>query len=195
MTAPTFVTAPTTSADFDRAYRFPITLWGDVRIPEEIKALARQGAPRSSLELGCGVGRFSRYLAQQGLRATGVDFSPVAIAKARERVAGDDARPEFLVGDVTRLDALSGPFDISVDVGCFHCLDPKGQQAYASEVARLLKPGGTHLIWALDSAPSDVPFSAAAVQETFAPGFELQSARESRRRLVRSHWYWLVRSS
>ena len=188
------MTAPTTSAKFDRAYRFPITFWGDIRVPDEIKALARHGKPRSALELGCGVGRFSRYLAQQRLRTTGVDFSPVAIGKARARVAHDDLRPEFLVGDVTRLDALSGPFDVSFDVGCFHCLDQRGQRAYVSEVSRLLKPGGTHLIWALDSAPSDVPLSPAAVKDMFTPSFELQDARKSWRRLIRSHWYWLGRS-
>ena len=31
--------APTASTDFDRAYRAPITGWGDIRIPEEVKAL------------------------------------------------------------------------------------------------------------------------------------------------------------
>ncbi|PTL75571.1 class I SAM-dependent methyltransferase [Vitiosangium sp. GDMCC 1.1324] len=188
------MSAPITSADFDRAYRAPITFWGDIRIPKEIQALARQGSPRSSLELGCGVGRFTRYLAQQGLRATGVDFSPVAIAKARARVAQDDVRPEFIVGDVTHLDALSGPYDVSFDVGCFHCFDPQGQRAYVSEVSRLLKPGGIHLIWALDWTPSDMTLSPASMKEIFAPGFELQDATKSRRRLVRSHWYWLVRS-
>src|SRR5271154_4622 len=101
--------APTKSTDFDRAYSANFTFWGDIRIPEEVKALVRQGPVRSVLELGCGVGRFSRYLAQQGLRATGIDFSPVAMAKARERVARDGGRPEFLVGDATQLDALSGP--------------------------------------------------------------------------------------
>ncbi len=187
--------APTTSSDFDRTYHFPMTGWGDIRIPREVKALARQGAPQSgALELGCGVGRLSRYMAQQGLRATGVDFSPVAIAKARERVDHDAVRPEFLVGDVTHLDTLSGPFDVSFDVGCFHCLDPQGQRAYVSEVFRILKPGGTHLIWALDSSPSCLHLSPATVKAIFAPGFVLQNARKSRRRIARSHWYWLVRS-
>jgi SAM-dependent methyltransferase len=185
--------APTRSTDFDRAYSANFTLWGDIRIPDEVKALVRQGPARSVLELGCGVGRFSRYLAQQGLRVTGVDFSPVAIAKAQERVAQDNVRPEFLVSDVTRLDALSGPFDVSFDVGCFHCLDAPGQRAYVSEVSRLLKPGSTHLIWALDSAPSDLQLSPIAISEIFAPAFELQNSRKSRRRLLRSYWYWLVR--
>lgn len=189
------MTVPMKSADFDRAYRAPITFWGDLRIPEELKALARQGSPRTALELGCGVGRFSRYLAQQGLRVTGVDFSPVAIAKAREGAAKDNPRPEFIVGDVTRLEALSGPFDFSFDVGCFHCFDAQGQRAYVAEVSRLLKPGGIHLVWALDSAPSGLPLSPLSVKEVFAPGFELRQALKSRRRLIRSHWYWLVRAS
>ena len=188
------MSAPTTSADFDRAYRIPITLWGDVRIPEEVKALAPQGGSRTALELGCGVGRFSRYLAHQGLRVTGVDFSQVAISKAWKSVAPGELNPQFVVGDVTRLEVLRGPFDVSLDVGCFHCLDPKGQAAYVSEVSRLLKPGGTHLIWALDSTPSDLTLSPATMYEIFGPAFELQKSRTSRRRLARSHWYWLVRS-
>jgi cyclopropane fatty-acyl-phospholipid synthase-like methyltransferase len=186
--------APSSSADFDRAYRASFTIWGDIRIPVEIKALAEQGAGRRALELGCGVGRFSRYLARQGMQVTGVDFSPVAIERAKERVVDDVARPTFLVGDVTQLDALSGPFDLAFDVGCFHCLEPERQRRYAAEVSRLLRPGATHLIWALDQAPSDERLSPARLKELFAPGFELQQARKSRRRLIASHWYWLVRT-
>jgi SAM-dependent methyltransferase len=186
------MTAPTTSFDFDRAYRAPFTLWGDIRIPTEVKALTRHGTPRSVLELGCGVGRFSHYLACQGLRATGVDFSPVAIGKARERRIPNAGGLEFLVGDVTHLDALNGPFDVSFDVGCFHCLDPQDQRAYAIQIARLLKPGGAHLIWALDSAPGGMALSPVAVKNIFAPAFELRNIQKSRRRLARSHWYWLI---
>jgi cyclopropane fatty-acyl-phospholipid synthase-like methyltransferase len=188
------MTAPTTSTDFDQAYRAPITVWGDFRIPEEVKALVRERAPRTALELGCGVGRFSRYVAQQGVRVTGVDFSAVAIDHAQQRVANDVARPEFVVGDVTCLDGVAGPFDVSFDVGCFHCLAPDGQRAYVSEVSRLVVPGGTHMIWALDSSPSDLVLSPAAIEALFAPAFQLREARPSRRRLARSHWYWLVRA-
>jgi cyclopropane fatty-acyl-phospholipid synthase-like methyltransferase len=188
---------PTRGMEFDRFYRSHVLhwIWSDIRIPPEVKALVRQGPPLSVLELGCGVGRFSRYVAQQGMHVTGVDFSPAAIARARASAAHDDAPPEFLVGDVTRLESLTGPFDVAFDVGCFHCLNEPSQQDYASEVFRLLKPGGTHLIWALDSAPSDAALSPAALKGAFAPGFALVRAQRSRRRLVRSHWYWLVRSS
>jgi SAM-dependent methyltransferase len=185
--------APSTSADFDRAYRLPFTLWGDPRIPDEIKDLVRQAHPGRALELGCGVGRFSRWVAQQGVRVTGVDFSPVAVEKARARAAGDSAPPEFVVGDVTRLDTLTGPYDVSFDVGCFHCLLPDQQRAYASEVRRLLRPGGTHLVWALDGSPAGMRLSPEVVAAAVAPSLTLVRSEASRRRIIASRWYWLSR--
>ena len=80
------MTAPTTSAEFDSAYSAPITPWGDLRVPAEVKALARSRSTGSVLELGCGVGRISRYMARQGWSAVGVDFSPIAIVKAEKSV-------------------------------------------------------------------------------------------------------------
>lgn len=182
-----------TSEAFDRAYRLPITIWGDARIPRELKELVQSGSAHNILELGCGLGRFSRYLAKQKFNVTAVDFSPVAIGKARTRVARDISKPNFIVGDVTNLKVVRGPFDLSFDVGCFHCLDHTAQQKYAAEVHRLLKPGGIHLLWTMDNAPSEIPLNPSVINEIFKNGFKLQNAKLSRRRIVRSHWYWLVR--
>lgn len=184
---------PTTSAEFDHAYRLPFTVWGDVRMPPEIVALAEASSPRTSLELGCGIGRFTEHLARQGIRATGVDFSAVAIDKARARTEAANLPARFVVGDVTHLDDLEGPFDISFDVGCFHCLDEDQQRGYVRQISRLLAPGGTHLIWSLDSPPSDLIMTAARMKQVFGPGFTLVREEESRRRLVASHWFWLRR--
>ena len=182
---------PKTSTDFDAAYSQPITPWGDTRIPKEIIALVVDHSPRRALELGCGLGRFSRYVAQQGVNTTGVDFSPTAISRARVRVAKDALKPDFVVGDVTRLDNLPGPFDVAFDVGCFHCLDEKEQRQYASEIARLLAPGGVLLIWGIDDSPSGILLSPPVVEAAFAGKLQLVEGRKSRRRLAASHWYWL----
>jgi cyclopropane fatty-acyl-phospholipid synthase-like methyltransferase len=189
----TQVKVPVTSADFDKAYGFPITVWGDIRIPNELKELVKQDNTDTILELGCGVGRFSRYLAKRGFAVTGVDFSPVAIAKARKKTENDGLKPEFIVASVTNLDKVNGPFDVAFDVGCFHCLDKDGQKKYVSEVRRILKPGGVHLIWALDDSPSDISLSPASIGEIFKNGFNLKDSAASRRRIAKSHWYWLAR--
>ena len=187
------VSAPITSKDFDKAYNAPITFWGDVRIPQELEGIVKMNNPKTSLELGCGLGRFSTYMAEQGIKATAVDFSSVAIEKAKKRIANSEYKPTFLVGDVTNLEMLNVPFDVSFDIGCFHCLDEEGQTKYVSEVYRLLKPGATHLIWAIDQSPSNIKLNSNCISKVFEPHFQLANSKVSRRRIISSHWYWLVR--
>ena len=184
--------APVKSEFFNKAYRAPITFWGDVRIPKELKDLVETYQPKTSLELGCGLGRFSSYLAAQDVKATGVDFSSVAIDKAKKRVVNAELKPTFLVGDVTNLEMINEQFDLSFDIGCFHCLNEQEQQKYVSEVYRLLKPGATHLIWAMDSSPSDIRLSPNYIERVFANRFQLAKTKSSRRRIIASHFYWLV---
>jgi hypothetical protein len=50
------------------------------------------------------------------------------------------------------------------------------------------------LLWALDGPPSHIPLCPAIVKDVFAPGLRLQDAQKSRRRVIRSHWYWLERT-
>jgi ubiquinone/menaquinone biosynthesis C-methylase UbiE len=188
-------TAPSTSEQFNKVYSSPLApwAWGDIRIPKELIELVKTNNPKTSLEFGCGLGRFSRFMVNQGIQTTGVDFSSVAIENAMKRVANDKYKPTYIVGDVTNLGNIKQLFDISYDIGCFHCLNEDGQKKYVSEVFRLLKPGGQHLIWALDAAPSDIALNPDYIAKTFETGFQLLNSKFSRRRIIASHWYWLVR--
>ena len=187
-------TAPSTSEQFNKVYSSPLApwAWGDIRIPKELIELVKTNNPKTSLEFGCGLGRFSRFMVNQGIQTTGVDFSSVAIENAMKRVANDKYKPTYIVGDVTNLGTIKQLFDISYDIGCFHCLNEHGQQKYVSEVYRLLKPGGQHLIWALDKAPSNIILDPDYISKTFETRFQLVDSKFSRRRIIASHWYWLV---
>ncbi len=179
---------------FNKAYKFPITLWGDVRIPKELETFVKTNNPKTALELGCGLGRHSTFIAEQGVKATGVDFSTVAIEKAKKRLANKEQRPTFLIGDVTNLEIITESFDFSFDIGCFHCLHEVWQQKYVSQIKRLLKPGATHLIWALDSLPFGMKLSPNYIDKLFENSFQLVNSKSSRRRILPAHWYWLVRT-
>jgi cyclopropane fatty-acyl-phospholipid synthase-like methyltransferase len=187
--------APDKNTDFDKAYRSGLghLMWTDVRVPRELNALFQEIMPENALELGCGLGLFSDYFAKKGVNMTSVDFSSVAIAKARARGREGYNPPEFYVGDVTHLDDITGPFDIAFDIGCFHCLDPLAQRRYASEVNRLLKAGATHLLWAMDTSPRELQLSPEVIETVFGQHFELVSAEKKRRRFASSHWYRLLK--
>jgi ubiquinone/menaquinone biosynthesis C-methylase UbiE len=180
---------------FDKAYRMPVTLWGDVRIPKELKELVEKNKPQTSLELGCGLGRFSTYMSEQGINATAVDFSSVAIEKAKNRITRKEYKPIFLIGDVTNLSMLTNQFDVSFDIGCFHCLDEEDEEKYVSEIYRLLKPGATHLIWTLNGSPSGIKLNPDYIAKVFGSNFKLVKSKPSRRRIIASKWYWLVRNA
>jgi cyclopropane fatty-acyl-phospholipid synthase-like methyltransferase len=167
-------------------------IWSDLRVPGELKQLLKANQPISCLELGCGLGRYSRYVAEQEVEATGIDFSPVAINRAQQ-LSGNRQNPTFKVGDVTSLDTIDGTFDVAFDVGCFHCLDKKDEQKYISEVSRLLNPNSVLLIWALNHSLSDIDLTPEYMSDAFKNHFQLMHAKFSRRRIVASRWYWLVR--
>ena len=187
--------APSTSKEFDKQYNsaFSHWIWGDTRIPKELKKLVEEKQPKTSLELGCGLGRFSTYLAEQGIQATGVDFSQVAIKKANERLTNVIQKPQLLVGDVTNLAMLHNPFDVAIDIGCFHCLNETAQKKYVNETYRLLNPNSTLLVWALDSSPIDIKLSPKYIEQIFEKHFIFDHSKFSRRRIIASHWYWLIR--
>src|ERR1700758_2860594 len=77
------------------------------------------------LDVGCGVGRWSRLLAARGARVTGVDLSPTMIAEAERRAAasGLGDRCQFMVQDSATLE-IDGSFDLIVCVTVLqHILD------------------------------------------------------------------------
>ena len=105
------------------------------------------------LDIGCGVGRWSRCLAARGAEVTGVDVSPTMIAEARRRVhqAGLTERCRFYVQDLTQLDA-GRPYDLVLAVTVLqHVLDEERLRAGLSRMAGHLAPGGRMLL--LEAAP------------------------------------------
>ena len=97
------------------------------------------------VDLGCGHGVMAGPVGATGARLTGIDLSPRLIGMARRR---RHARAEFLVGDVTRLQALPSLRAASCDAALFllsiQDIDPL-EDALAS-AAWLLRPGGRLVI-------------------------------------------------
>ena len=113
--------------------------------------------PGRVLELGCGTGVNSVWLAGQGWEVVGVDFAPLAIERAQRRARAAGIAARFLVADVLQLPDLGGPFDFFFDRGCYHAVRRDHPDVYAPAVARQLTPGARGLILAGNAREPHVP--------------------------------------
>ncbi|MFE1908073.1 class I SAM-dependent methyltransferase [Streptomyces gardneri] len=95
-----------------------------------------------ALDLGCGPGRNTLYLASLGYEVDAVDLSATAIRWAEERTAEAGAEGvRFVNGDAFTA-VLDGPYDLVYDSGCFHHLPPHRRVSYLALLDRVLAPGG-----------------------------------------------------
>ncbi len=105
------------------------------------------------LDIGCGVGRWSRLLAARGALVSGIDVSPTMIDSAvrRTRAAGLSGRCRFMVRDIAQLDT-GHRYELVLGVTVLqHILDPARLQAALSHIAVHLAPGGRAVL--LEAAP------------------------------------------
>jgi SAM-dependent methyltransferase len=135
------------------SYRLGFTPW-DRGVPASglVELIDGNGAlPKGrAIDLGCGTGTNSIYLAQRGWRVTGIDMVPCALDAARRRALRAGVSPAFIQGDVTRLGELSlgAGFNLVVDVGCFHTLPAGLRDRYVESVSAVAVPGATLFLFA-----------------------------------------------
>jgi SAM-dependent methyltransferase len=136
--------------------------------------------PGRAIDLGCGSGANAVYLAQHGFDVVGVDFSAVALDKARQHAeaAGVASRVRFVHGDLTAssIPAIDGPFDLLVDYGTLDDLSVERRPRMAATIVRLARPGASFLLWCFYASRTDLPrisFSGPSrLSGAIAPGEE-----------------------
>ncbi len=125
-------------------YAIGFTPWDGHPQSAVLRKLIEEGgaAPGSALDVGCGTGDSSIYLARHGWRVTGVDFTPKALEKARAKAHAADVTVNFVHADVTNLTRaeLGAGFGLIVDNGCLHNMSDADRDAYVREVSAVAAP-------------------------------------------------------
>jgi len=179
---------------FEFSYLFGFKPWDTgVSPPELIEIVEGPKAlpPRRALDVGCGTGTNCKYLLDRGWNVTGVDFVPRAIAVATRKAPG----AKLLVGDVTKLRRLgvSGPFDLMLDLGCFHSIPDGGRDAYVTEVTNVAAPGATLLMFAFGEKGPGTPVAAEdEIRRRFGAAFEVVEVRPGIA-FRKQTWYRMIR--
>lgn len=141
--------------------------------------------PGSALDLGCGTGDASIYLAQHGWRVTGADFIPKALDEARAKARAAGATVDFIQADVTHLSqsGIDPGFQLIVDNGCFHGMSDHDRDLYVQEVSTVAAPGARLFMIAFKPSGRFGPqgVEQAEIERRFTPGWTLLSSADEPR--------------
>jgi 2-polyprenyl-3-methyl-5-hydroxy-6-metoxy-1,4-benzoquinol methylase len=158
--------------------------------PELLKFIDDHPAGRA-IDLGCGTGTNVITLARNGWQVTGIDFASRAIQIAKRKAKKANMTAAIAVGDVTRLNNISGPFDLALDMGCFHGVEDR--VAYLSELKRILASGGYWLLYGIfksDLYPGRTGMIPTDLELIQSNGFELLSRTDGKDKRERpSAWF------
>lgn len=170
---------------FRAMYRLGFTPWDGHALARGLRNLVEMDAgvglpPGTALDLGCGTGDTSIYLAQNGWRVTGVDFAPRALRIARAKAQAGKVSVRFVCADIAQVAAagLGNDFDLVTDNGCLHGMNDHDRGVYAAQVNAVTGPDSRLLIVAF--APGALfgvrGVDQAEIARLFAPQWELISS-------------------
>lgn len=189
---------------FDAAYE-GVPNWDIGRPQRAFVRLVEAGLVRGPLlDVGCGTGELTMFLARQGHEALGIDISPRAVATAREKARWRRNPARFVVWDALALDGLARAgfgFRTVLDCATFHVLRFADRQRYVEGLSAVLDPGGLFCVLG-DARPDprqEYGISPAEFRARFraADGWDLLGTWETvfERRYSRNRAYLgLVRS-
>jgi 2-polyprenyl-3-methyl-5-hydroxy-6-metoxy-1,4-benzoquinol methylase len=133
---------------YKKRYQAGDTPWDigkpDFNLIQTVSAMAIK--PCKALDIGCGTGHNSIWLAQIDFDVLGIDTAEMAIQKATEEASKADVKCSFIVIDVRTNKFTGAPFGLVFDRGCFHSLNTvEERDSFAENVAAHLEEGGLWL--------------------------------------------------
>ena len=178
---------------FDRLYRILRDPWS-AAVPHyryqpfkyrDVLSLLPERTYRRALDIGCGLGVFSRLLAQQCNQVLGIDISQCAVDSAA-RASATVPNVQFRKVDLLKLDSVSlGQFDLVVLADTIYYLpdlSQRGLQTAREQILQSLAPGGilmlvNHYLFQLDSHSR----MTRTIHDCFGSANSMRLEREHRR--------------
>lgn len=129
------------AAEGERKWAREEPVWGIWEIPEStLPLLPAELDGIDAIELGCGTGYVSAWLARRGARPVGIDNSEAQLATARRLQQEHGIDFPLIQGNAEAVPLPDGSFDLAIsEYGASIWCDP---YAWIPEAARLLRPGG-----------------------------------------------------
>ena len=125
----------------ERLWSVSMPAWGIWGLPEsDLRLLPDDMSGLDAIELGCGTGYVSNWMARRGARVTGIDVSDRQLATARRLAAEHGAAITLIEGNAEKTDLPAESFDFAIsEYGAAIWCDP---DLWLREAWRLLRRGG-----------------------------------------------------
>ena len=180
--------------------------WELSQTPPELLNLLATTPTGTAIDIGCGVGKHARHIAQSGWHVTGIDFSSMAIQKAKAQAQKQNLQTQttFIVHDITQLPSANLPqYDLGYDLGCFYFQTEQAQLDCVSGIASVIKPNAPFLL--LEFLPHtrkhrfrpevNVGTSPQRIHQIFSPFFDIHQEKEAHTWKYPAQYYWMTRKS
>lgn len=122
--------------------------WNRPEPPQVLSDLINKNRirPCKTIDLGCGLGNYSRYLADNGFETLGIDFSEVAIEKAISLTNGSASKCGFRhLNILDDIQELKESFGFAFEWEVLHHIFPQRRKQYVQNVHKMLTKGGKYL--------------------------------------------------
>jgi SAM-dependent methyltransferase len=186
-----------------------------VKPADDVAALIaslRQTGPVRALDLGCGVGRHALAFARAGFETHAVDMAEAGLAELRKNAEAEGLTITAQPAPMTDLPFEDNSFDYVLSFNVIYHGDPQIVKSAISEIARVLKPGGTYQGTMLSKRNGNFGLGTEVARDTFVRegdddkdhphfycnagelvelfgGFELRSLEDKLHRKPGS-WHW-----
>lgn len=137
-----------------------------------------------ALDVGCGAGRWCRFLSERGYHTVGIDFQPKMIEANRSRFPDI----EFHCGPVQKY-SVEEPFDLVSSVVVIHMNPYEEQPVVIRKIREMLKEGG-HVIVLEGIWESEEPFNFPRTAEGWIEAFEGSGFRAVAHRYYNYNFLW-----
>ncbi|MFA6036256.1 MAG: class I SAM-dependent methyltransferase [Candidatus Micrarchaeia archaeon] len=136
------------SKEWDEKFRKAGALWGEEpSLGAKFAAgyFAKRGV-RTVLDVACGYGKDSVFLAKSGFEVTGVDFSLEGLRLAGERAMAAGVVVKWMPADVRMLQMPNGSFDAVLCNNIMTLFIRQEREKAAAEIERVLARGGSLVV-------------------------------------------------
>jgi SAM-dependent methyltransferase len=158
--------------------------WGG-RWTEPLLGKLRSPGVKRVVDLGCGTGADVARLADAGFDVVGVDFSEVALARARERLQG---RAGFVQADLAQgLPFPDDSFDAAFGNVALHMFSDRVTRSVFADIQRVVKNRGVFVFHVNAMEDRELRARRRAVAAELEPNYVLETAGQTVRFFSRDY--------